>query len=204
MDCRTRRVRRRFGGETSDARRASQRRPRGLSATLRKFRFHCDFPAHIRPPAPLSLLILCLTSFAVCGAGALIPVLNTEVYLIGASALVPRPFWAALVVSGTVGAMAGKLVLYYAGRGVVRLPSGRMQRGVAGMQARMEARPGVGKLLYVASATAGLPPFYLTSIAAGAVEMNLAFFLVAGFLGRLLRFAAVVALPHLATRLWVG
>jgi membrane protein YqaA with SNARE-associated domain len=146
----------------------------------------------------LSYFLICLTSFAVCGAGALIPFLNSEVYLIGASALMPRPLWIPLVISGTVGAMAGKVVLYYAGRGVVRLPSGKMRNGLEAMQQRMEARPGAGKLLYIASATAGLPPFYLTSIAAGAVRMNFAFFLVAGFLGRLLRFAVVVALPQLA------
>ena len=143
-------------------------------------------------------LLLCLTSFAVCGAGALIPFLNTEVYLIGASALMPRPLWVPLVLSGTVGAMAGKVVLYYAGKGVVKLPGGRMQRALASTQARMETRPAAGMALYALSALVGLPPFYLTTVAAGAVGMNLVFFVVVGFIGRLLRFAAVVALPQLA------
>lgn len=146
----------------------------------------------------MEYLLLCLTSFAICGAGALIPFLNTEVYLIGASALAPRALWAPLVIAGTAGAMAGKVLLYFAGRGVVKLPGGRVQRGMEAMQARMEARPTAGKLLYAVSALVGLPPFYVTTFAAGAVRMNFVFFLVVGFVGRLIRFAIVVALPQLA------
>ena len=146
----------------------------------------------------MEYVLLCLTSFAICGAGALIPFLNTEVYLIGASAMAPRALWVPLVVSGTIGAMAGKVVLYYAGRGVVKLPGGRVQRGLARMQARMEEKPLVGKLLYAASAVVGVPPFYVTTVAAGAVGMNYTFFLVVGFFGRLIRFALVVALPQMA------
>jgi membrane protein YqaA with SNARE-associated domain len=148
-------------------------------------------------------VLLCLTSFAVCGAGALLPFVNTELYLIGASALMPRGMWVPLVISGSIGAMAGKVLLYYAGRGVVKLPGGRVQRGVAAMQARMEARPTAGKMLYLVSAVAGLPPFYVTTLAAGAVEMNFAFFLLVGLAGRLVRFGAVVALPHVAGN-WFG
>lgn len=143
-------------------------------------------------------LLLCLTSFAVCGLGALIPFLNTEVYLIGAAALTPRELWPPLVVAGTVGAMAGKVLLYFAGRGVVRLPGGRVKRGLAAMQARMEARPAAGMALYAVSSLVGIPPFYVTTVAAGAVGMNFTFFLVIGFVGRLVRFAAVVALPGMA------
>jgi len=143
-------------------------------------------------------LLLCLTSFAICGAGALVPFLNTELYLIGASAIAPRALWAPLVVAGTAGAMAGKVLLYFAGRGVVKLPAGRMQAGLQKMQTRMEEKPLAGKLLYAVSAVAGFPPFYVTTVAAGAVEMNFVFFLVVGFLGRLVRFALVVALPQLA------
>lgn len=146
----------------------------------------------------MEYLLLCLTSFAICGAGALVPFLNTELYLIGASAIAPRALWAPLVVAGTAGAMAGKVLLYFAGRGVVKLPAGRMQAGLQKMQTRMEEKPLAGKLLYAVSAVAGFPPFYVTTVAAGAVEMNFVFFLVVGFLGRLVRFALVVALPQLA------
>jgi membrane protein YqaA with SNARE-associated domain len=143
----------------------------------------------------LEYALLCLTSFAICGLGALLPFVNTEVYLIGAAALVPRALWPPLVVAGTV-------LLYYAGRGMVKLPWRRAQRGLASMQERMEARPTVGKLLYSVSAIVGLPPFYVTTLAAGAVGMNFVFFLVVGFVGRLIRFAVVVALPGVAKGWW--
>ena len=151
----------------------------------------------------MEYFLLCLTSFGVCAAGALLPFVNTEIYLVGASALMPRAMWVPLVVAGSVGAMAAKVLLYFGGRGLVKLPSGRMQKGLAAMQARMEARPHVGKLIYLVSAVVGLPPFYVTTIAAGAVEMNFAFFLFAGLAGRLIRFGAFVALPHVAQG-WFG
>ena len=150
----------------------------------------------------MEYFLLCLSSFAICGLGALLPFVNTEVYLIGAAALMPRPLWTPLVVAGSVGAMAGKVLLYYAARGVVKLPWQRAQKGLAKMQARMEAKPTAGKVLYSVSAVVGLPPFYVTTLAAGAVGMNFTFFLVVGFIGRLIRFAAVVALPGLAKGLW--
>jgi membrane protein YqaA with SNARE-associated domain len=146
--------------------------------------------------------LLCLTSFAICGLGALLPFVNTEVYLIGAAALMPRTLWPPLVIAGTVGAMAGKVLLYYAARGLVKLPWQRAQKGLAAMQARMEERPTAGKLLYSVSALVGLPPFYVTTLAAGAVGMNFMFFLVVGFIGRLIRFALVVALPQYAKGWW--
>jgi membrane protein YqaA with SNARE-associated domain len=146
--------------------------------------------------------LLCLTSFAICGLGALLPFVNTEVYLIGAAAIMPRTLWTPLVVAGSIGAMAGKVLLYYAGQGMLKLPWQRAQKGLATMQARMEARPTVGKLLYSVSAVVGLPPFYVTTLAAGAVKMNFTFFLVVGFIGRLIRFAAVVALPGVAKGWW--
>ena len=53
-----------------------------------------------------------------------------------------------------------------------------------------------------ASAAAGFPPFFMVTVAAGAARMNLAAFVVLGFLGRLVRFAVIVALPHLAKDLF--
>jgi hypothetical protein len=51
-------------------------------------------------------------------------------------------------------------------------------------------------LLAFASAVTGFPPFYWFSLAAGALRWRFAPFFVAGLLGRLLRFGAVVWLPQ--------
>jgi membrane protein YqaA with SNARE-associated domain len=148
----------------------------------------------------MSLLLLCLATFAVSIVSALIPVVNIEIYLLGAAALAPRAMAVPLALSATVGAMIGKVVLYYTARGAVRLPGERLRRGLAAAQAQLEARPRMGKLVYFASATVGLPPYYVMSLAAGACGMNLPFFLVAGFIGRLVRFTAIVLLPQVAER----
>lgn len=51
-------------------------------------------------------------------------------------------------------------------------------------------------MVLFASAFTGFPPFYLTSIASGAVRLPFSRFLVIGFAGRLLRFGALVMVPQ--------
>jgi membrane protein YqaA with SNARE-associated domain len=50
------------------------------------------------------------------------------------------------------------------------------------------------------SALVGFPPFYLVSIAAGALEVALMRFLVAGAIGRLIHFGALAFAPHFLWR----
>jgi membrane protein YqaA with SNARE-associated domain len=47
----------------------------------------------------------------------------------------------------------------------------------------------------LASATFGFPPFYLTTLVAGALRIGFGTFLAAGFLGRLLHFGAIAMAP---------
>ena len=149
----------------------------------------------------MSLLAAWITTFAVCVAGSIVPLINTEIYLISAVALSPSSYVVPLVVAATLGQMAGKVVMYYAGRGVVRLPSERVRTRMVAMQARLQARPRAGEAVLLASATVGLPPLYVVAIACGAVRMNLVSFIVIGTVGRLIHFAAVAALPELARHL---
>lgn len=67
--------------------------------------------------------------------------------------------------------------------------------------ARFETRPRRAALLVLVSSLTGLPPFFLMTLVAGAVKMNLALFLTAGTTGRLLRFGALVTLPQLVLSL---
>lgn len=146
----------------------------------------------------MSLLAAWLTTFAVCVAGSIIPLINTEIYLVSAVALSPSSYAAPLVVAAALGQMVGKVAIYYAGVGVLRLPFERVRTRMVAMQARMQARPRAGAAVLFASATVGLPPLYVVAIACGAVRMNLAAFVVIGTVGRLIHFAAVAALPELA------
>ena len=52
--------------------------------------------------------------------------------------------------------------------------------------------------LVFVSAAAGLPPFYILSIAAGMLHFPLPRFVLLGLTGRAIRFAVAVFLPHLA------
>jgi membrane protein YqaA with SNARE-associated domain len=152
--------------------------------------------------ASMTELSTWLTTFGVCVVSALVPFVNAEVYLIAASALLPSTHAVALIVAATFGQMFGKVFMYYAGRGVVRLPGERFQRMLARAESRLSARPGAQGLVIFSSATLGLPPFYLVSIAAGMLKVGLAWFLLLGLGGRFLRFAVVVLLPQVARAGW--
>lgn len=142
---------------------------------------------------PLELLT---ATFLVCLGSAVIPLLNTELYLLGVAVLVAPAALPAVVLSAAVGQMAGKSILYFAGTGVLRLPP-RFQRGVPGLAARIAAhRLGALGVVFL-SALSGIPPFYGVSLIAGGLRWNFAQFFITGCCGRILRFALIVALPQL-------
>lgn len=146
----------------------------------------------------MSLLAVWLTTFGVAVLSAVIPVVNIEIYLLGASALAGREMVIPLIVAGTLGQVIGKIALYYAGTGALKLPGKRLQAALQKMNTQMQERPRTGGALVFASATLGLPPYYLVTLAAGAAKMNLPTFLAVSLVGRLIRFTVVVAVPQLA------
>jgi membrane protein YqaA with SNARE-associated domain len=146
----------------------------------------------------MSLLAVWLTTFGVALLSAVIPLINIEIYLLGASALAPRAMVIPLIVAGTLGQVIGKIALYYAGTGALKLPGKRLQAALQRMNTQMQERPNMGGALVFASATLGLPPYYLVTLAAGAAKMNLPMFLLVSLVGRLIRFTIVVAVPQLA------
>lgn len=144
----------------------------------------------------MTLLTLWFTTFAFCVAGAIIPFLNTEVYLLSVSALSPRAYVWPLVVAATLGQMVGKVAMFYGGRGVLRIRSARLHRGVEKVRARLENRPRAAELLLFSSATVGLPPLYLMAVACGTVGMGVVPFFLIGSVGRLIHFGVVALLPQ--------
>lgn len=149
----------------------------------------------------MTLTALWLTTFAFCVAGSIVPFLNTEIYLLSVSALAPQSFLVPLVLAATAGQMVGKVAMFYGGRGVLRLPSDRVRRGVLALRARLEARPRLTGAILFSSATVGIPPLYLMSIACGSVGMGLASFVVIGTVGRLIHFGVVALVPQVARAL---
>ncbi len=150
----------------------------------------------------MSLLVLWFTTLLVCVAGSIIPFINTEIYLISVVALSPSAFAAPLVVAATVGQMLGKVAMFYAGRGVVRLPNKRVKRGLEAMQARLEKRPSTSGWVLLSSSLVGIPPLYIVAIACGTIGMRIGPFILIGTVGRLIHFAVVAMIPDLARTLF--
>lgn len=140
-----------------------------------------------------------LATFLYCVGSGFIPVLNAEVFLVAAAALAPRELLPLVTVLAAAGQMVAKSGMYLGGRGVVRLPSEKRKADLEALRARV-ARWRSRDLLVFVSASVGLPPFFAVSILAGTLRFPFPRFLVAGFVGRALRFGAIVAVPALARR----
>lgn len=144
-----------------------------------------------------------LATFGYSIASAIIPVFNSEIYLLGVSALARPGLMPAVVVVASLGQMIGKAAMYHAGRGALRIRSRRLHEAVAAVEARYRERHALGDALIFASSVVGIPPFYLISVACGLFEVPFVRFFAIGLAGRLIRFTLIVAAPQLV-RWWVG
>jgi membrane protein YqaA with SNARE-associated domain len=139
-------------------------------------------------------------TFAVSIIAGLVPLVNAEVFLVGLVrlAVARSSQLPAIVIAAAAGQMVAKIGLYHAGRGMLELPRGRHQAKIAKVRAKLEQWKTKPYLVYGASSVLGLPPFYLTVLAAGAMKIRLQAFLVIGLGGRLVRFAILVAITWMA------
>jgi membrane protein YqaA with SNARE-associated domain len=139
-------------------------------------------------------------TFAVSLIAGLVPLVNTEVFLVALVRLgVERSSQLApIVVFAAVGQMVAKAILYYTGRSLLDLPRGRYKDKVLLLRAKIDRWQSKPYLIYAVSSVLGLPPFYLTVLAAGAMRIRFDAFLVIGVLGRILRFAIIVAIAWAA------
>lgn len=143
---------------------------------------------------------------------AFVPVVPFELFLIGLGTHGISPwFGVVVVICGGLGQMTGKLVFFYAGRGVRSRLSSRASinteveaaedRGSKSRFAKMFERArhnrGIAATVTFLSAGIGIPPFAVTSVLAGAWRMSVYEFGVLGFVGRSLRFAVVLIAPEL-------
>ena len=129
---------------------------------------------------------------------AFIPLVNAELIILSAVTLGPSQLAAPCVLLVTAGQMMGKAVIFMAGKGAIRIPWLVSAEKIRKASLRMDENGGTGSLILFASASAGLPPFYLTSLACGMLRMSFPRFAVVGFAGRLIRFSAIALFPQLA------
>jgi membrane protein YqaA with SNARE-associated domain len=139
-------------------------------------------------------------TFAVAVIAALVPLVNVEIFLVGLVRLAidDASQLPGVVVAAAAGQMVGKIGLYHAGRGMLELPRGRYRAKIAAVRERIERWKSKPYIIYGLSSVLGLPPFYLTVMAAGAMKIKFPAFLAIGMAGRLVRFAVLVAVTWAA------
>jgi len=126
----------------------------------------------------------------------LVPLVNAELLVAAAAVAAPAGALPLIAVTSAVGQMTSKTSLFALARWApARLPP--KARGVLRQaSSRIGKRDGAISSLVFASAATGLPPFYGVSLAMGAIGMRLSSFVVAGTLGRLIRFGVIAWLGH--------
>ena len=148
----------------------------------------------------LAMLGLYGGTFVVSIIAGVVPLVNSEVFLVGLVRLaVDRSSQLpGIVVAAATGQMVAKIGLYYAGRGMLELPRGRYKAKIEVVRKKLERWKTQPYLIYAISSVLGVPPLYLTVLAAGAMKIRFKAFLVIGLLGRLLRFAFLVTVTWAA------
>lgn len=137
-----------------------------------------------------------LGTFVYCVVSGFVPVVNAELFLVGVAAVAPRSSLPTLALLAAAGQMVSKSGMYLAGRGVLALPKGKRKADLEAIRARVERWRSKDLFVFV-SASLGLPPLFATAILAGTLRLSFPRFVVAGLLGRFVRFGLITAIPPL-------
>ena len=97
----------------------------------------------------------------------------------------------------TTGQMLATALKYAAGRGLIKLPMGRMEAKLAKVQAKLDKWKDKPIAIFFLSSLTGFPPFYIVSFLAGMFKMSFRAIMTVGTVGRFLRFAAFALAPLL-------
>jgi membrane protein YqaA with SNARE-associated domain len=131
----------------------------------------------------------------------LLPWVNGEPVMLSAVPLARTPLsLGALVVVVTAGQMTGKTVMFWIARKAKGPRAARLDAVLQRWRTHLERRPRSAVGVMLLSSLFGLPPFYLVSMAAGALGVGFGHFVVIGFLGRLIHFDTIAFVPHLVWR----
>jgi membrane protein YqaA with SNARE-associated domain len=137
--------------------------------------------------------------FVAAIVSALLPWVNAELMLLAVAApLTSFSDLSGVVLAMTAGQVIGKSGLYWIARQTSHTtPNGRFGRAVDRWRVACESRHRSTQMMMTLSAVFGLPPFYVTTVAAGALRVDFGRFLVSAVVGRLVHFSAVGLAPSL-------
>jgi membrane protein YqaA with SNARE-associated domain len=158
----------------------------------------------MNPACDTATLWIFASCFGLSILSALLPWFNGELIVLSFAALLGSPLdLAILAVLAAAGQMLGKCALYWVGTRAATLDVARTAR-VDRWRGRLCGRPLRALALVFVSSAAGIPPLYVTTIAAGTLGMAFPRFLGAAACGRVLRFAGVVFCPRFVVGLLHG
>ena len=128
------------------------------------------------------------------------PLFSIEAFLFGVATLASVDVAAlvALIAIAAVGHQIAKTVTYYAGAGAFELPRGRVRERIAAARRRIDRWNRRPRLILFLAAATGLPPLWVMGfIAQPLMKMDIVTFTAISFIGRVLRFCALVAVTTL-------
>ena len=132
-----------------------------------------------------------VTAASTCALSGIFPWISAEVVLLGTALALPPAYLPALVVACAVGQMVGKAGLYGVMRWAPdRLPE-RAQKVLKKVEGMAKRRGVLGGAVF-SGAAAGIPPFYIVTLAAGLARLPMMLFVVAGLLGSVVRYGALM------------
>lgn len=142
-----------------------------------------------------------LTTLGVSILSGIIPVINTEVYLVAVATMTPAQAWPIILIT-TLGHLIAKIILYQLGRHGVRPHAHRFQRQMERAEDAMRKHPWGTDAVVAISGLTGFPPFYGVSVMAGVMKIPFLRFLLVATPARLVRFIIVFFAPRLLKQMF--
>jgi len=135
----------------------------------------------------------------VCFISGLLPIINSELFLLGLSAWLVESWeqLPAVALAAAIGQMGANCVIYYLGLGLFELPRGRWQDKIDRARIRASRWKGRPYAILAVASSVGLPPLVLVALAGGALRISFRAFALIGLGGRYVRFLVCVVIPWL-------
>ena len=137
-----------------------------------------------------------MMAFGASFLASLLPGLAGEVFVLTTVAVLEPEVVVPLILVTAAGQVVGKLCIYWAARGgVVAMAVSASQ--LARARHAIERAGRLASVIVFLSALASLPPYYVTCIACGAFKFRIVPFVIAGYVGRVVRASILIWLPRL-------
>ena len=145
----------------------------------------------------VSPLLVCAATIVVSVLAGLMPCSPFEPMLIGIAVVAPRHLLLPLAALATVTQMGTKTLVYLTSRKAESTLSPRKRAAFERIRRYLVGRRWLQIAAVLVSGIFGLPPFYIVTVACGALRLPLREYLVAGTTGRAIRFTAIMLVPRL-------